>query len=88
MKRFLLAATVVALTVASADAGCPKSGAAGKTGPVRKFIQHLRDKRPASTAVANTLHAAGAFVESRPVATAVKSAFSASSCPGGVCPTR
>lgn len=94
MKRFLLTVAVLALTVCTAQAGplglfggcgCKSGTSAQRTGPVRKIVQHLRDKRPAATAVANTFHAAVTLVESRPVATAVRSAFG-SSCPGGVCP--
>lgn len=94
MRKFLLIAAVLALTVSSAQAGpfglfggC-KCGQSSGVGPVRKLIQHVKDKRPVATATANTLHAAGAFVESRPVAMAVRSVVGVSSCPNGQCPLK
>jgi len=89
MKRFFTATTVLALAlfaVGDAQAGpfglfgnrCNGGSSANgvqRTGPIRTIIRSIRENHPIRSALANGLHRTATAIESRPIATVIRSAF-------------
>jgi hypothetical protein len=82
MKRFLMTAAILVTTATMSYAGPLGILSPRGTGPVRQIVQSVRESRPLTSAVSQTVGRVQAIAQAAPLRTAI------TNCIGGFCPAK